>query len=110
MRVNRDHVMCFYRYNTEHDAPYWRGQIWININFLTLKALQHYSTVVGPHQQAAADLFGDLRANLLSNIVGQFNSTGYLWEQYDDADGTPKGSHPFTGWTALVTLVASQMF
>lgn len=82
----------------------------MNINYLALKALKHYSNLQGPHQQAAAKLFSDLRANLLSNIVNQYSSTGYLWEQYDDVEGVPKGSHPFTGWTALITLVAAEVF
>jgi mannosyl-oligosaccharide glucosidase len=98
------------RYNTEHDAPYWRGQIWINLNYLTLRALKHYSSTAGPHQAAAGQAYAELRANLLRNLAGQYYSTGYLWEQYDDADGQPKGSHPFTGWTALLTLIASEVF
>jgi len=105
--VSHCHYTC--RYNTEHDAPYWRGQIWININYLCLKALKHYAQVDGPGKSAAEQLHRELRANLLSNLVDQYNVTGYLWEQYDDTDGKPKGSHPFTGWTALVALIASDV-
>jgi len=98
------------RYNTEHDAPYWRGPIWININYLTLRALEHYSSIGGPHQTAAASAYQQLRSNLLGNLVQQYSSTGYLWEQYSDADGRPKGCHPFTGWTALLALIACEAY
>lgn len=42
--------------------------------------------------------------------VKVYNESGYLWENYDDEDGHGKGSHPFTGWTALLVLVAGQTY
>lgn len=110
MRVWRWYLRPSCRYNTEHDAPYWRGAIWVNINYLTLRALKHYSSVDGPHREAAAAAYQQLRSNLLRNLVTQYTRTGYLWEQYSDADGAPKGCHPFTGWTALLTLIASELY
>ena len=56
-------------YNTEHDAPYWRGPIWFNINFLALRALHNYSQAGGSHAAEAMLLYSELRTNLLSNLV-----------------------------------------
>lgn len=91
-------------YNTEHDAPYWRGPIWFNANFLAIQALQHYSQGGGPYVQAAKEAHTKLRSALVGNVVKQYQKTGYLWENYDDKDGHGRGSHPFTGWTALLVL------
>lgn len=67
--------------NTEHDAPYWRGPIWINLNYLTVRALEHYAKHRGPHQKRAADLAQRLRSNLIKNVFQQYQKTGYVWEQ-----------------------------
>src|SRR5690606_16049557 len=69
------------RPNAPGDAPYWRGPIWINVNFLALDALHHYSQVSTLHGQRARSLHNRLRQNLVSTILGQYQSTGFLWEQ-----------------------------
>ena len=114
-------------HNTLDDAPYWRGAIWININFLTLSALHKYAgldaryTTDGPSQSDSLILTGqhtseikqvylDLRDNLMGNIVREYERTGFLWESYDDDNGHGRGTHPFTGWTALVSLIIGEQY
>lgn len=96
--------------NTEHDPPYWRGAIWININFLTLKALKSYSQVNSPAGILAQSIHAKLRRNIISNVVGEYYKTGYIWEQYDDSTGQGKGCRPFTGWSALVVLIMAEEY
>ena len=98
------------KYNTEHDAPYWRGSIWINVNFLAVRALNYYASTSGPHQTTAQAVYIDLRNNLVSNVFEQYQRSGFIWEQYDDVSGQGKGSHPFTGWSSLVVLMMSEHF
>nr|KAG5693833.1 hypothetical protein BaRGS_004441 [Batillaria attramentaria] len=68
------------RYNTEHDAPYWRGAIWININYLALGSLHHYAHTTGPYMELAREIYGELRTNIVNNMVNEFERTGYLGE------------------------------
>lgn len=96
--------------NTEHDPPYWRGAIWININYLTLKALKHYSTVDGPYKAKAASVYTELRDNVVNNILDNYSRTGYVWEQYNDITGKGQGSHPFTGWSSLYILMLAEVY
>ncbi|KYM92130.1 Mannosyl-oligosaccharide glucosidase [Atta colombica] len=100
----------YMKYNTEYDAPYWRGPIWINLNYLTVRAAYYYSNVTGPYQESAKRLYQELRKNLIQNIIMQYRKTGYLWEQYDSTEGKGKGSHPFTGWTSLVVLLMAEIY
>ncbi|XP_077575739.1 mannosyl-oligosaccharide glucosidase [Stigmatopora nigra] len=96
--------------NTEHDAPYWRGAVWININYLAVRALHHYSNIPGTYQKQAASLYEELRTNIIINVYRQYAETGYIWEQYNDATGRGQGSHPFTGWSALTLLMMAEQY
>ncbi|KAG7314201.1 hypothetical protein KOW79_022697 [Hemibagrus wyckioides] len=107
--LSRSDAMYMKR-NTEHDAPYWRGAIWININYLALRALHHYSRKQGPYQEKTADLYQELRTNVINNIYKQYQETGYIWEQYSDSTGRGQGSHPFTGWSALIVLIMAEEY
>lgn len=99
------------KHNTEHDPPYWRGSIWVNMNYLALAALRHYSAAAeGPNGAVAASLYEELRTNVINNIYHQYRTTGYIWEQYCDSTGQGKGSHPFTGWSALVVAIMAEDF
>jgi len=96
--------------NTEHDAPYWRGPIWININFLTIRALHHYKSVPGPHQRQAGEVYSLLREGVVSTVMREYHRTGYVWEQYSDRTGEGQGCKPFTGWSALSVLIMGETF
>ncbi|MBN3311141.1 MOGS glucosidase, partial [Amia calva] len=96
--------------NTEHDAPYWRGPIWININYLAIRALHYYANSKGPYREKAAALYQDLRKNIIENVNRQYMETGYIWEQYSDITGRGQGSHPFTGWSALSLLIMAEQY
>ena len=95
-------------FNTQHDPPYWRGPVWINVNYLVLRALRRYEQQGGPHAAPAGQAADALRSALMKNLVEQYNARGYLYESYDDESGKGKGCHPFTGWTALLTLIAGE--
>ncbi|XP_021699725.1 mannosyl-oligosaccharide glucosidase GCS1 [Aedes aegypti] len=96
--------------NTEHDPPYWRGQIWININYLVLSALNHYRNKTGPHKALAQEIYSELRKNIITNMYRQYQRTGYVWENYRDDTGEGKGCYPFTGWSALVVMIMAEIY
>ncbi|PON82830.1 Glycoside hydrolase [Trema orientale] len=94
--------------NTEHDPPYWRGPIWMNMNYMILSALDYYSKEDGPFKNRARTIYKDLRGNLIRNVVRNYHQTGFLWEQYDQKNGKGKGARLFTGWTSLVLLIMAE--
>lgn len=48
---------------------YWKGPIWIQMNWLALKALhEKYMQEPGPYQEIARDIYTDLRKNVVENV------------------------------------------
>ena len=64
----------------------------------------------GPYQQQAAEIYDELRTNIVKNVYKEYLRTGYTWEQYDALNGEGRRSHPFTGWTSLVTLIMAEQY
>ncbi|KAI0240630.1 Mannosyl-oligosaccharide glucosidase [Lamellibrachia satsuma] len=98
------------KHNSEHDPPYWRGAIWINMNYLAVSALHHYAHTEGPYQERATNIYTELRNNVINNMMAQYQKTGFIWEQYDCVTGRGKGTHPFTGWSALVVAMMAELY
>lgn len=88
---------------------YWTGPIWINMNYLLLASLkEHVNT--GPFKERVANLYRRLRANLIDNMVGEYQRNGFIWEQYSDNNGHGQRAHPFTGWSALIILIMAEEY
>lgn len=96
--------------NTEHDPPYWRGPIWINLNYMVVRALDHYSKTDSPYREKAKAIYQELKQNLIKNIIKEYRRTGYIWEQYNDKTGQGQRSRPFTGWSSLVVLIMAEIY
>ncbi|XP_061193434.1 mannosyl-oligosaccharide glucosidase-like [Saccostrea echinata] len=101
----------FYQvWNTKDDPPYWRGSVWINLNYLTLSGLYHYANIPGLHKKMARDVYNQLRVNLVNNMLKQYRETGFVFEYYDDTTGVGKGVHPFNSWSSLVVNIIAEKY
>ncbi|GLB35277.1 putative glycosyl hydrolase family 63 N-terminal domain [Lyophyllum shimeji] len=90
---------------------YWKGPIWVQMNYLILSALHKtYAAQPGPYQARAKEIYAALRKNVVDNVHKEYQRTGYVWEQYDAITGEGKRSHPFTGWTSLTTLILAEKY
>ncbi|KAK5583883.1 hypothetical protein RB653_005487 [Dictyostelium firmibasis] len=85
---------------------YWKGPIWININYLFV----HSMNKIYMNTPSIGECYQTLRFNLINNIGNVYSETGCLYEQYDPVSGNGLRNHPFSGWTSLVSLIASEQF
>lgn len=87
---------------------YWRGNIWININYLILESLLHYGSDEGVDndvRQLSNEIYIKLRENLVNNVYNEYERTGIFWEQYNEKTGEGQRTKHFSGWTTLVILM-----
>lgn len=48
---------------------YWRGPIWMPMNYMALQSLfKVYMVQAGPHQQRAREVYTQLRKNIIENV------------------------------------------
>ena len=90
------------------DENYWRSPIWMNINYLAVKQLHELATSTAarnPHRAQAQKMYTDLRKNLVVNVFGEWERTGFAWEQYNPETGEGQRTQHFTGWTSLVVKI-----
>ena len=52
--------------NAPGDAPYWRGAVWININYLAVECLRHYAE---QGSEPAAKLKNELARRVYSAVM-----------------------------------------
>lgn len=77
---------------------------------MAIGALHHYAQLEGVYQARAQRLYSALRQNVLHTVLGQYEETGFFWEQYEDRTGAGMRGHPFTGWTALVVNIMGERY
>jgi mannosyl-oligosaccharide glucosidase len=91
---------------------YWKGPIWININYLLLSAL-HRTYRNSPNaniKNKASQIYSTTRTNILQNVMQVYKKTGFLWEQFNPETGQGQRCHPFAGWTTLVLLLQHERY
>lgn len=55
---------------------YWKGPIWIQMNYLILGALyKNYGAQNGPYQERAMQVYAELRKNVIDNVFKVRDST-----------------------------------
>lgn len=96
--------------NAPGDRAYWRGAVWINVNYLALTAFHAYAEQAGPWQTDFRVAYEALRENLIQTITQEYRRTGYFWEQYNQDHGNGQRCHPFTGWTALLVNILAEVY
>lgn len=85
---------------------YWRGNIWMNINYLTLRGLKKFYY----KDEQASQIYQMLRTKIIKTIFDNWKETKMFYEQYSDIDGKGLKARPFNGWTSLVLNLITEKY
>ncbi|KAF4652130.1 WD repeat-containing protein 19 [Perkinsus chesapeaki] len=85
---------------------YWRGKIWGNINLLAIGALHHYGQVMDDSEMTNVGLA--IRKGFMAAVENGFKKKGSIYENFTPDEGQPAGAAPFTGWTAVAYVLATE--
>lgn len=69
---------------------YWTSPIWMNINFLIVKALHQYSLDTSVEESLRVEIgetYQSLRMGVVDMISNEYERTDFIWEVYDDQAG-----------------------
>lgn len=99
--------------NTMHDPPYWRGTVWINMQYLACSSLFYYANLPedtesnfanndeyenlepiryldAKTKQRCSQLYNKIRDDVIQCVYSEWKRTGYVWEQYEDEPESDK--------------------
>ena len=91
-------------YRTGDD--YWRGKIWIQINYLVLRGLNNYFI----NNKEIKNIYDKIRYGLIKAVYKTWAKSHTFFENYDDITGEGVMNHPFNGWTSTILLILSENY
>ena len=91
-------------YRTGDD--YWRGKIWIQINYLVLRGLKKYFM----DNKEIKNIYDDVRYGVIKAVYRTWSRSHTFFENYDDKTGEGVMNHPFNGWTSTILLILSENY
>jgi hypothetical protein len=95
---------------------YWRGPVWVSVNYLVLRGLNKWYLDYVPEQPLSSkirdvkELYTAIRKNLLTAVYKSWEVEHLFYENWNDISGKGQFSHPFTGWTTLVLLIFTEKY
>ena len=91
-------------YHTGDD--YWRGNIWINLNYLVLRGLYLYYR----NEPSAKSAYETIRTNIINAVYKSWDGTHTFYEHYEDTTGQGTKNRPFNGWTSMIVEIISEKY